>query len=80
MSTKEIVGLVKDAGEHWVEVKASRLGAALAYYSLFSLAPLVVLAIGLAGLVYGQQAAKGALAHQLEHSVGYRLPRGSKSW
>ncbi len=40
----------------WQEDKAPRLGAALAYYTVFSLAPLLIIAIAMAGLVFGQQA------------------------
>src|SRR5438876_5927430 len=54
----------------WLEDKASRLGAALAYYSVFSLAPLLVLAIGLAGLVFVERAARGGLVRELESTVG----------
>ncbi|PEN06802.1 ribonuclease BN [Longimonas halophila] len=52
--------------------KAERLGAALAYYAIFSLAPLLVLALAVARLVYGQQSmqAQTALLNQVESVVG----------
>src|SRR5262245_11384104 len=54
----------------WTEDKASALAAALAYYSLFSLAPLVLIAVAVAGLVFGQQAAEGQLYVQLAGLIG----------
>jgi membrane protein len=62
--------LVKQALGEWREDKAARLGAALAYYALFSLAPLLVIAVGIAGLVYGEEAARGQLARELRSAVG----------
>ena len=57
MNAKAYWHLVKDAGSAWLEDKAPRLGAALAYYAAFSLAPLLIIVIGIAGLVLGQDAA-----------------------
>jgi membrane protein len=62
--------LLKDAGSEWVEDKAPRLGAALAYYTAFSLAPLLVIVIAIAGLVFGQQAVQGHLSAQIQGLVG----------
>jgi membrane protein len=50
--------------------KDSRLGAALAYYTLFSVAPMLVIAIYLAGLLYGEEAARGQVAGQLQREIG----------
>ena len=50
--------------------KVLRLSAALSYYSIFSLAPLVLIAISVAGAVLGQEAASGLLADQLRSSIG----------
>src|SRR5262249_12468911 len=62
--------LLKDAGSEWVEDKAPRLGAALAYYTIFSLAPLLVIIIAIAGWVFGQQAVQGQLSEQIRGLVG----------
>jgi membrane protein len=62
--------LFKDAYNAWSADKVPRLGAAVAYYSVFSLAPLLVLAVAIAGLVFGEQAAQGALVDQLADAVG----------
>lgn len=70
MKAKDIVGLLKQTWTEWQEDKASRLAAALAYYTAFSIAPLVVIAIAIAALVYGEEAAKGQIATQLGTLVG----------
>jgi membrane protein len=62
--------LLKDTGEDWVEDKASRLAGALAYYTLLSLTPLLVVAVSVAGLVFGEEAARGQIAAQLQGLVG----------
>jgi membrane protein len=50
--------------------QAPRLGAALAYYTLLSLAPLLILLIAVAGLVFGKQAAQGQLLNEINNMVG----------
>jgi Virulence factor BrkB len=57
--------LVKEAGSKWVEHKDARLGAALAYYSIFSIGPLIVIAIAVAGLIFGQDAVRGEVSAQI---------------
>jgi membrane protein len=52
------------------EDQAPRLGAALAYYTTLSLAPLLILLIGLAGVVFGEEAARGQLFNQIRDMVG----------
>lgn len=70
MNVAELPAVISEATKEWVADKAPRLGAALAYYSIFSLAPLLVIAIGLAGLVFGKEAAQTQLKSQTEHLVG----------
>jgi membrane protein len=65
MKPKVIVGLLKETWTEWQEDKASRLAAALAYYTAFSIAPLLVIAIAIAAIVFGEEAAKGQIATQL---------------
>ena len=62
--------LLKEAFEKWSADKAPRLGAALSYYTVFSLVPLLVLAISIAGLVFGTEAAQQAIMAQIESLVG----------
>jgi membrane protein len=62
--------LLKETGEDFIEDNAPRLAGALAYYTLLSLAPLVVLAIAVAGLAFDQEATRGRLAAELGAVVG----------
>lgn len=50
--------------------KAMQLSAALAYYSVFSLAPLLIIAISIAGAIFGEEAARGAIEYQLSAAIG----------
>lgn len=65
--------ILKQTFSEWQEDRVPRLGAALAYYSLFSLAPALVIAVALAGAVYGRDAAEGKLAGELEAIVGRQV-------
>ena len=47
------------------------MGAALAYYTLFSIAPLLVIVIAIAGIVFGAEAAQGAIVAQLDGLIGH---------
>ena len=58
------------ACRQWSANDDSRLGAALAYYTLFSIAPLLVIAIRIAGLFFGEDAARGKVVEQLKEYVG----------
>ncbi|MGE3277096.1 MAG: YihY/virulence factor BrkB family protein [Vicinamibacterales bacterium] len=54
----------------WIERSATRHAAALAFYTLFSLAPLLIILIAIVGAVFGQDAARGEVATQIDHLVG----------
>jgi membrane protein len=62
--------LVKTTIEKWIAHKDARQGAALAYYSVFSMGPLMVIAIGIAGLAFGEEAARGEVQGQLSGVLG----------
>jgi membrane protein len=62
--------LIKTTIENWIAHKDARQGAALAYYSVFSVGPLMVIAIGVAGLAFGQEAARGEVQGQISGVVG----------
>lgn len=62
--------LLKETVSEFMEDKAMRLSAALAYYSVFSLAPLLVIAISIAGAIFGKDAARGAIQYQLTGAIG----------
>src|SRR5580765_603688 len=62
--------LAKETFTEWSNDKAPRLGAALSYYTIFALAPLLLVVIAVAGLVFGRQAAQGQLLAQISGVVG----------
>lgn len=62
--------MLKATGAEWTKDRATRLAAALAFYSLLSLAPLVVLAVHVAGMVFGEAAAKGQISAELGSVMG----------
>src|SRR4051794_6315424 len=67
---KTYVTLLKQAITEFSRDKVPRLGAALAYYTIFSLAPLLLIVIAIAGLVFGHEAAQGKLFEQLRGVLG----------
>ncbi|MDO8319016.1 YihY/virulence factor BrkB family protein [Rhodoferax sp.] len=62
--------LLKQVFNAWLDDDVPSMGAALAYYTLFSLAPLLLIVISVAGLVFGQEAARGEIALQLRALMG----------
>ena len=62
--------LMKDAASDWSRDRAPRLGAALAYYTVFSLVPFLVVVIAVIGLVFGEEAAQSAILSQIAELVG----------
>ena len=63
-------GIVREAVSDWIEDKASVQGAALAFYSILSLAPLVVISLAIVGLFFDETAATGQLLGQVQSMVG----------
>jgi membrane protein len=64
--------LLKDIARLWVADYVPSMGAALAFYTLFSMAPLLLIVISVAGLVFGEDAARGEIAAQLHLLMGER--------
>ncbi len=62
--------LLKDSVNGYIEDDALSRGAAIAYYTIFSIAPVLVIVIAIAGLVYGPDAARGAIVGQLRGMIG----------
>src|SRR5688572_16817566 len=62
--------LLKETYTDWSEDKASRLAAALAYYTVISLAPILVIIISIAGLAFGKEAAQGQVVEEMRQFVG----------
>lgn len=67
---REIFDLLKTTFQEWNEDKVPRLAAALAYYTAFSIAPLLIIVIAVAGLILGQEAARGQIVEQIEGQIG----------
>ena len=68
--------LLKQTYAEWGEDDAAQLAASLAYYTIFSLAPLLVVAIAVAGLVFGREAVQGEIVRQIDGVVG---PDGARA-
>lgn len=64
------VSLLKESFNQWMDDQAPVLGAALSYYTVFSLAPLLVLAIAIAGMAFGEEAARGEIVGAIQGLVG----------
>lgn len=62
--------VVREAAGEWADDNASRLSAALAFYTILSIAPLFVIAVAIAGAAFGHEAATGALTDQLRGVLG----------
>lgn len=71
--------MLKRSFNGWREDKALRLSAALAYYSIFSIAPLMVIAIGIAGMVLGDQVVSDQLYGELKGYVGSKTAAAVQS-
>jgi membrane protein len=70
LSARRYTQLFKKALAAFNEDYASSMGAALAYYTTFSLAPVLIVVIAVAGLVFGQEAARGEIVNQLGALIG----------
>lgn len=70
MKAKDLGYLIKATAKGFSSDKATRLGAALAYYSVFSIGPLLMIVIAIAGLVFGEEAVRGELFGQLRGLIG----------
>lgn len=62
--------LIKRVGNSWIDDYVPSMGAALAYYTMFSLAPLLLIVISVAGLVFGEDAARGEIQAELRALMG----------
>lgn len=76
MGMRAVWNVVKETAKDWSDDDAPTLAAALAYYALLSLAPLLVISIGVAGWVLGPEAARGGVAGQLSGIVGGEAAQG----
>lgn len=67
---REIVRLLSVSARQWNEDNAPRLGAALAFYTLLSIAPLLIVVVGIAALALGPRAAGGQLVWEMQELTG----------
>ena len=70
MHIKHTFDLFKKAGVAWMDDFAPSMGAAISYYTVFSLAPLLVIVIAIAGAVFGREAVTGQIVTQLSGLIG----------
>jgi membrane protein len=70
MHLSQIRNLINKSVTAWMDDYAQSMGAALAYYTLFSIAPFLIIVIALAGLVFGQDAARGEIAVKIQTLIG----------
>ncbi len=68
--TKKIWLLIKTTVIAWSDDYAPSMGAALAFYTLFSIAPLLLIVLSITGFVFGAEAARGEIAGQLQNLMG----------
>ncbi|MDQ6707384.1 MAG: YihY/virulence factor BrkB family protein [Acidobacteriota bacterium] len=71
--------LLRRTALQWNTHNAPRLGAALAYYTVLSIAPLLVVVVAIASLVFGQEAAKGQLVWEIQDTVGAEAAKSIQS-
>src|SRR5947207_8825268 len=68
--------LLKATAVAWSESKSPRLGAALAFYTVFAIAPMFIIALAIAGFWFGHDAARGQLFAEISGLVG---PQGGEA-
>src|SRR5688572_26895987 len=70
VTAKQFLALMKRSLAAWSDDYAPSMGAALSYYTLFSITPLLVIVIALAGFFFGDDAVRGEIFHQLSGLLG----------
>jgi len=71
--------MFQSAVRAWWDDDALRLGASLAYYTLFAIAPILIVATAIAGIVFGAEAVSGEIVGQLDHLIGREGARAVQS-
>jgi membrane protein len=72
---KALPRVLRQASSEWINDNAPRLGASVAFYTLLSLAPIIVIAVAVAAVFYGQAAAQGRLASEIQGMAGPDVAR-----
>ncbi len=71
MALQALWWLLRDSANAWIDDRAPSMGAALAFYALFSVAPLLIIAIAIAGVFFGEEAARGEIVAQIGVIIGH---------
>jgi len=69
-AAKDLWLVVKRTVSEWIDDDVPTHAASLAYYTIFSIAPTLIIAVALAGLIFGDEAARGEIHNQIEGLVG----------
>ncbi len=72
---QQLPRVIGQASSEWINDNAPRLGAAVSFYALLSLAPIIVIVVAVAALVWGQDAAQGRLASEIQGVAGPEVAR-----
>lgn len=75
-SASDVKALVINSGLRWMKEGGPQFGAAIAFYTMFALAPLLVVAIAVAGAVFGADAARGQIVGEIQGLVGHAAAQG----
>jgi membrane protein len=70
LSARQVARLIRSTLSACLEDDIARMSAALAYYTVFSLAPLMLISVAVAGLVFGEKAAQGGIVSQIRGLIG----------
>lgn len=76
MTARDAWQMTKETFSEWIDDKAPRKSAALAYYTIFSIAPILIIAIAIASLAFGREAAQGQINEQIRGILG---PTGAEA-
>src|SRR5438046_6494722 len=70
MNLKSSWAVIKDTGNEFSQDRALRLAAATSYYAIFSIGPFLVMIVGLAGLVFGEETVRKEVSQQAQAFLG----------
>src|SRR5690349_4504811 len=70
MHLPRIFGVLKTAANNWIDDYAPSMGAALSYYTVFSMSPLLIIVIAIAAFIFGEHAAQSELMNQIRMLLG----------
>ena len=70
LTLKKIWSLLVRTFDHFIDDKGLKMAAALSYYTAFSFGPLLIIVISIAGLIFGEEAARGEISNQITYLIG----------